>query len=449
MNVLVVDEDFAYPLNTGKKLRTYNLLSRLQEKHLIHYVYHDGPEQGGMRELPGCPNVICHPVEKKLTEKRGVKFYGELLWNLLSPKPYLVSRHTSAPMVQKIADILHHNSIDLIHCEWTPYTENILGLLGKYPCVLSTHNVESQIWQRYFETEENLLKKAYIYFQWIKMANYERSVAPLYGKVVCVSENDAEFFRAYTQPENVTVVPNGVDETYFAPADSPRGSSGSPSGNHSAPASGSVSDSTPDGSLGSMIGSMPGRTFVQTVDSEAASASLVFTGSMDWRPNQDAVSHFVDAVFPLIRAKRPDVTFYVVGRHPPERLKAQWEQTPGVVVTGIVDDVRGYIHNAAVYVVPLRIGGGSRLKILEALAMEKVVVSTRVGAEGLHFDDGVHLLLRDSPEAFATAVLQVLQSPEAYTPLAQQGRRWLLDNYTWDSISNILNTVWHDAAARP
>ena len=170
---------------------------------------------------------------------------------------------------------------------------------------------------------------------------------------------------------------------------------------------------------------------------------------MDWRPNQDAVSHFVDAVFPLIRAKRPDVTFYVVGRHPPERLKAQWEQTPGVVVTGIVDDVRGYIHDASVYVVPLRIGGGSRLKILEALAMEKVVVSTRVGAEGLHFDDGVHLLLRDSPEAFATAVLQVLQSPEAYTPLAQQGRRWLLDNYTWDSISNILNTVWHDAAARP
>ncbi|MFV0350113.1 MAG: glycosyltransferase family 4 protein [Halodesulfovibrio sp.] len=445
MNVLVVDEDFAYPLNTGKKLRTYNLLSRLQEKHLIHYVYHDAPEQGGMRELPGCPNVICHPVEKKLTEKRGVKFYGELLWNLLSPKPYLVTRHTSAPMVQKIADILHHNSIDLIHCEWTPYTENILGLLDKYPCVLSTHNVESQIWQRYFETEKNLLKKAYIYLQWIKMVNYERKVAARYGKVVCVSENDAEFFRAYTAPENVSVVPNGVDETYFAPAPS----LGSACDNSSDDPAGSTSDSVSDNASGNASGNVPGLTSGSKSGSEAAPASLVFTGSMDWRPNQDAVSHFVDAVFPLITAQRPDVTFYVVGRHPPERLKAQWEQTPGVVVTGIVDDVRGYIHDATVYVVPLRIGGGSRLKILEALSMEKVVVSTRVGAEGLHFDDGVHLLLRDSPDEFATAVLQVLQSPEPYAGLAQQGRRWVLDNYTWDSISNILNTVWHDAAARP
>jgi sugar transferase (PEP-CTERM/EpsH1 system associated) len=394
MNVLVVDEDFPYPPNTGKRLRTYNLLSRMQEKHRIHYVYH-----GDALDFPDCPNIRCHPVDMPFTEKSGPLFYLELLANLLSPKPYLVTRHHSPGMIRRIADIVEREQIDLIHCEWTPYTENIRSLLGGYPSVLSTHNVESQIWGRYFETEGNPLKKAYIYPQWKKMAAYERAVTGQYDQVVCVSDNDAAFFRRYTAPERVTVVPNGVDETYFRPGGE-------------APSPGNV----------------------------------VFTGSMDWRPNQDAVTHFVEAVFPLIREREPGAVFYVVGRQPPERLKALWEQTPGVVVTGTVDDVRGYIAAASVYVVPLRIGGGSRLKILEALSMSKTVVSTRVGAEGLDLNDGEHLLLRDDPQDFARAVLDVLRDGHAYAGLAETGRKKVLQSYGWDAIARTLDAAWTAAA---
>ena len=390
MNVLVVDEDFPYPPNTGKRLRTYNLLSRMQEKHLIHYVYH-GEEQ----DFPDCPNIRCHPVDKTFTEKSGPRFYVELLWNLLSPKPYLVSRHHSSEMIRRIHEITERERIDLVHCEWTPYTENIRSLLGRFPSVLSTHNVESQIWGRYFETERNPLKKAYIYPQWKKMAAYEREVAGQYDQVVCVSGNDADFFARYTSPERVSVVPNGVDETFFTPG-----------GN----------------------GPTPGN--------------LVFTGSMDWRPNQDAVSYFVEEVFPLIREQAPEAVFYVVGRCPPDRLRAQWEEVPGVVVTGTVDDVRGYIDSASVYVVPLRIGGGSRLKILEALSMVKVVVSTSVGAEGLDLNDGEHLLLRDDPQGFARAVLDVLRDGGAYVGLAATGRKRVLESYGWDAIARTLDAAW-------
>ncbi|QGY39173.1 glycosyltransferase [Pseudodesulfovibrio cashew] len=394
MNVLVIDEDFPHPTNTGKRLRTYNLLSRLQASHTIHYVFH-----GNQVELPGCPNIRCHPIDKAFTPKRGLRFYAELLGNLVSSKPYIVSRHYSEPMMGKVNDILHENEIDLIHCEWTPYTENIRSLLGVYPTILSTHNVESQIWGRYFENEGNLLKKAYIYLQWKKMAAYEKDVAGRYDHVVCVSDNDAEFFSRHAPAGRVSVVPNGVDEVYF----SPRGG-------------------------------------------KQKQGNLVFTGSMDWRPNQDAVSYFVEEIFPLIRERNPEAQFYVVGRYPPEGLKAQWEQTEGVTVTGIVDDVRGYIEDAAVYIVPLRIGGGSRLKILEALSMEKVVVSTRVGAEGLALEDHIHLLLRDDPALFASCVTDILASGKEYAGIAREGRQQVLETYTWDSISTVLDAAWHKAA---
>lgn len=393
MNVLVVDEDFPYPPNTGKRLRTYNLLSRMQENHLIHYVYH-----GEDQRFPDCPNIRCHPVDKSFTEKSGLRFYIELLSNLVSSKPYLVSRHHSPGMIRRIAEIVERERIDLVHCEWTPYTENIRSLLGRFPTVLATHNVESQIWGRYFDTERNPLKKAYIYPQWKKMAAYEREVTGRYDQVVCVSENDADFFRRYTAPERVSVVPNGVDENFFQPGGK---------------------------------GSVPGN--------------LVFTGSMDWRPNQDAVSYFVEEIFPLIREQEPGAEFYVVGRRPPERLKAQWEQVPGVFVTGTVDDVRGYIDAASVYVVPLRIGGGSRLKILEALSMAKVVVSTRVGAEGLDLEDGKHLLLRNDPQGFARAVLDVLRGGGKYAGLADAGRAKVLESYGWDAIALTLEAAWSAA----
>lgn len=397
MKVLIVDEEVPWPLNTGKRIRTYNLVHRLQQKHAITYLcYGDSTST-----LPGCPNVTLVTLQSPVIEQKGARFYLALLKNLVSDKPYIVDRHYSEALANKAVDLAADERFDLVHCEWTPYTENLLKLLAEMPSVLSAHNVEAQIWERYFQAENNLLKKGYIYLQWQKLFCYEREAVNKYKQVSVVSDPDRQIFADSYGCKRATVVPNGVDEEYFQP---------------------------------DRVTQIAGN--------------MVFTGSMDWRPNQDGVRYFIDEVFPLIRKQIPHATFTVVGRKPPEWLVSLGRQTEGVNVTGTVDDVRPYISTSALYVVPLRVGGGSRLKILEAMSMEKVVLSTTVGAEGLDVTDGVNILLRDAPHEFAKAACAVLENPETYTQYAEAGRHLILESYTWDAISRTMDAVWERACVR-
>jgi glycosyltransferase involved in cell wall biosynthesis len=163
-------------------------------------------------------------------------------------------------------------------------------------------------------------------------------------------------------------------------------------------------------------------------------AEIVFTGSMDWHPNEDAMCYFIDAILPLLRREVPGVSLTIVGRNPSPQMRDAAEAA-GVTVTGTVDDVRPYIRRAAVYVVPLRIGGGTRLKIYEALAMGKAVVSTTIGAEGLPLEEGVHILRADDPYAFARKILDLLQNPKRRQGLGAAGRRLMEREYSWSRVA--------------
>ena len=196
------------------------------------------------------------------------------------------------------------------------------------------------------------------------------------------------------------VVPNGVDEQYFAP-----------------------------------------------LKGDIKPGSMVFTGSMDWRPNQDGVKYFIEEIFPIIRREIPAATFTVVGRKPPQWLVDLGNNTEGIIITGTVDDVRPYIAESSLYVVPLRVGGGSRLKILEALSMQKPVLSTTVGAEGLDVRDGVHLLLRDKPQDLAATAIEMLSAPQRFAHLGVSGRDLIIKHYTWDAIAKVMEDVWRQARA--
>ncbi|MCE1226582.1 MAG: glycosyltransferase family 4 protein [Geobacteraceae bacterium] len=394
MNVLIVDEEVPWPLDTGKRLRSYNLLQRLQRDHSITYLCYGTPAA----VLPDCPNVNVITLPSPVLEQKGFFFYWSLLVNLLSPRPYIVDRHYSAALADKVSSLVATGDFDLLHCEWTPYTENILSLFGKIPTVLSAHNVEAQIWERYYQTEVNPPKKAYIYLQWQKLLRYEAAAAQRYTAVSTVSEPDSTIFIKQYGCRQVQVVPNGVDEQYFAP-----------------------------------------------IDSTVQLGSMVFTGSMDWRPNQDGVKYFIEEVFPLIRQRVTDATFTVVGRRPPQWLIGLVAATDGVTVTGTVDDVRPYIARSALYVVPLRVGGGSRLKILEALAMEKIVLSTSVGAEGLAVEEGKTALLRDTPKELAEIACQVLTDPARFQQLGKKGRDLIMQQYTWDAITKTMAALWERA----
>jgi glycosyltransferase involved in cell wall biosynthesis len=391
LQVLIVDEEVPFPLNTGKRLRTFNLLQRLQKQHRITYVCYGSLPQG----MPHLPNVEFVPLESPLIPQNGLHFYLALLKNILSKNPYVVDRHYSQEMKETVEGLLLKSKYDLLCCEWTPYTPMIMDLFGVYPSVLSTHNVEALIWKRLWETEGNLPKKMYIDLQRKKMYQFEKRVIGLYRQITAVSEPDKILIQDWYGVENVTVVTNGVDELYFVPQ---------------------VREIKP--------------------------CSMVFTGSMDWRPNQDAMKYFLREIYPLVLEALPEASLTVVGRNPPSWLKTMAGEFPNVTVTGTVDDVRPHIAEAALYIVPLRIGGGSRLKILEALAMGKVVLSTTVGAEGLDLEDGRHLLLRDDPKTLAETAVGVLNDPSRYDALAAEGRKKVLDTYTWDAISGVMDGVW-------
>jgi glycosyltransferase involved in cell wall biosynthesis len=394
MNALVIDEEIPWPLNTGKKIRTYNLVQRLQKKHTITYLCYGDP--GGV--LPDCPNVTLLTLPSPVLEQKGARFYRSLITNLCSPRPYIVDRHYSRSLAEKARALTADGSFDLVHCEWTPYSENILGLFGRVPAVLSAHNVEAQIWERYFEAETNPLKKGYIWLQWQKLLRYEAETARKYSTVMTVSGPDRETFLKRYACRRVTVVPNGVDEQYFAPS----------------------------------------RAVIQP-------GNMVFTGSMDWRPNQDGVRYCIEEVFPLIKRRIPETTFTVVGRKPPAWLTRMAGQVDGVTVTGTVDDVRPYMERSALYIVPLRIGGGSRLKILEAMGMGKTVLSTSIGAEGLDVTDGTDIILRDTPHDLAEAACRVLNDPGSYSSYGLAGRALILRSYTWDAIAKTMDEVWERA----
>jgi len=190
------------------------------------------------------------------------------------------------------------------------------------------------------------------------------------------------------------------------------------------------------------------------VDLESRSATpeaeaedeLLFLASLDWYPNLDALDYFVKNILPAVRARRPSVKLRIVGRRPANSVITQYSCLPGIDFVGEVKEVGSYVGRATVIIVPLRIGGGSRIKILEALAAGKAVISTTIGAEGLDVISGEHLLIADSPAEFAGGVEELLASTRLRRLLGDNGRKLVTDRYGWDQIASRLEEVWYDVS---
>lgn len=392
MRILWLKADLLLPLDKGGKLRTWHLMRELATHHAITFLSFVDPDQpradiDGMHEVAS--EVVTVP--RRDAAKGTLAFYLDAARHLLSSRPYAVAKYESGAYKTAVADALARTAYDLIVCDFLPPAVNLPATLP-CPVVLFTHNVEAEIWRRHADTATGLVKRLLLGTQYRRMLRFEAETLRRFEGVLAVSEADRETFsRLYpgAAREPIHVVPTGVDTSYFAPA---------------------------------------------SADPEAASPAdgrtLIFTGSMDWLPNEDAMRFFCRDILPLIRAEEPEVTLQIVGRAPTPEVRRLAEDT-AVQVTGRVDDVRPFMRQAAVYIVPLRIGGGTRLKIFEAMAMSKAVVSTTVGAEGLPVTAGEHLMLADEPRSFARSVVRMLRDLERRRGIERAARALVVEHYDW------------------
>jgi sugar transferase (PEP-CTERM/EpsH1 system associated) len=397
MKILWLNANLLLPLDKGGKLRTWHVMRHLAARHELTYVCFADPsqtaaERQGMREV--CSRL--ETVPRADPRKGTATFYLDAARYVLDAAPYGVAKYRSAAFRQCVERELRSGRFDLIVCDFLVPSINLPQELP-CPAILFTHNVEAEIWRRHAETAANPLSRALLAQQWRRMLRFEEAALSRFDLVLAVSAADqATFARLYPAAlrRPIHVVQTGVDTNYFSPEP------------------------------GAQNGEVP----------KADAPHLVFTGSMDWLPNEDGMLHFVKEILPHVRARVPHVTLSIVGRAPTPAVQ-RLAGHAGIEVTGRVEDVRPHVARGMVYVVPLRIGGGTRLKIFEAMAMGKAVVSTSVGAEGLPVTDGRDIVIADDPRRFAAAVVSLLGDSEARRRLESAARRLVVERYDWSAVA--------------
>ena len=392
MRLLWVKAGKLLPVDTGGKIRSYNILRRLANRHEVTLLsYYPGQrdvayEAALPEQFPGA-EVLCTGN----VDSEGFKGILDYVYRLPQPAPYSVTKYTNTIVRQAVARHLSSGKMDLAICDFLAASLNFPEALP-IPCVLFQHNVEGSLWQRMAATETHPLRKLSYTYESARMARYERRTLARFHHILAVSENDRQQMLEMNPNCEITVVPTGVDVAKFPVA--------------------------PPSTI------KPPR--------------IVFTGSMDWEPNIDAMEYFCAQIWPRILAEYPDAIFQIVGRNPYSRV--QRLASPSVQVTGTVPSVSDYLRDASVVIVPLRIGGGTRLKIYEAMAMGKALVSTSIGAEGLSFQNGRDLLLADDAASFADAILLLLRDDQVRRRF-EQAAVALAAQYDWSVIASQLGEV--------
>lgn len=388
MNILWVKAGGLVPPDSGGKIRSYNILRQLAKQHEVtffsFYAVHENDVHAELNQF--FKHVILVPL--KLPAAKSAGELWDYLTHVFSRVPYNLAKYCQPVVRRKLLALLEQEQFDVILCDFL-VAAGAIPWDFPGPKVLFTHNVETVIWRRHYELAKNPLWKALSWREWKTMAAAEQQYLKRADHVLAVSENDRKDFLKFMDPTKVTVVPTGVDTEFFQPSQKPE-----------------------------------------------APNSLVFTGSMDWLPNEDGISYFAHEIFPLIQRKAPDAILRIVGRKPSSRLKDLAARVANIELTGWVEDVRPYLAQSSVCIVPLRIGGGTRLKIFEAMSMAKAVVSTSIGAEGLPVIHGEHLLIADDPARFAECTLDLLRDTSRRARFGQAARKLVEKNYSWVTVAS-------------
>ncbi len=395
MQLLFLAPRLPLPADTGGKIRTYHILNQLAKRFTVHLVCFSFDEND---------RPWAHSLEKKglkitLVPYQEPPFFAKTSRILFSSLPYSILKYYSRAMENVLERLIQAEKFDAVHVDHLHMAIYGSRFSGQ-PRVLDEHNVEYVILRRCAQIEKSRIKKKIFIDQSQKMQAFEMRAVHGFSRCLTVSLEDCRSLMNGTlDAGHCQVVPNGVDTQYFRPA----------------------------------IG-IPR-------DEEQ---SLVFTGSLDWWPNEDAIVYFCQDILPQIWRQLPRLKFVIVGKSPSQRIRALMAAEPRIVVTGRVDDVRPFLSAARVFVVPLRVGGGTRLKILEAMAMQKAVVSTTLGAEGIQCASGKNILIADEPQDFASQVVALVRDEGRAMSIGKAGRDLVCSTYDWEIVGNKLESIYRE-----
>lgn len=422
MKILWVKTDFLHPTTRGGQIRTLEMLRELHKRHEIHYVAFNDPQNPEGLARSSEYATKAYPVEHRAVSKRSPEFALQLLAGLFDKYPVSGTRFRSGNMRKQIAHLITTQNFDAKICDFLAPSINIDELLsnssatrfarawqghwsyfpvltkdrsaaGPTNWVLFQHNVETMIWERRAQAGRTPLHRAYFRMQAQRMFAWEKAACNAALRVIAVSRVDEQIMRERFGVRNISAVGTGVDLDYFAP---------------------------------------PGSKTLQF--------DFVFVGSMDWVPNIDGIEWFLAEVFPRIKASKPDARLAIVGRSPVPSITAKADQKK-IFVTGTVPDVRPFLWQSAIVIVPLRVGGGTRLKIFEAMAAGVPVIATAIGAEGLPVKHGSTIEIADTAQDFAAACLRLVANRREREQMAQAALDLVRANFSWARVTRDFEDV--------
>ncbi|MBP1694830.1 MAG: glycosyl transferase, family [Deltaproteobacteria bacterium] len=396
MKILFLSTENPYPPDGGHHLRTFNVLKILAKRHQIYFV---GFAQD-KREFKYIPEIkrFCETVDIYEVSKTGYNKSFMLLAckNLFSRYPLIARRYFTQEARERVEQLLDQYSIDVVHMDMLA-----LGLyrriLKDAPVILTNHNVESLRIYRWMQIEKNLFLKSFLFYQYLKLRAFEQGICPKFDRCIVVSEYDKNYLKGLCGNDNFVVIPNGVDTRYFKPE-----------------------------------------------SAEVKKDHLVWVGGMTGPYNSDAVDFFIQKIWSLVKDKVPGATVDFAGGGPTQTLRNKASEDHSVQALGFVPDIRPIVQRASVFIAPIRIGSGTKIKVLNAMAQGKPVVATTTAAEGIDVAPGENILIADDPKEFAEKIVYLLSHERLAREMGTRARELMEKKYSWDVISDDIHRTYEN-----
>jgi len=406
LKILFLSHFVPYPPKGGCFQRNYNLLTRIAAVHDVHLIAmrhrsstHPDDETSNARAelLRYCKAVDIIDITANTQDGRMAL---SALGNLPRLMPLSASIYESTPMRQRLHELRQTEQFNLAHFD-TIGLAQYFDDVGDLPRVMTHHGAESHMIRRRIQHEPSAIKRAYFVYEWLALQRYERRQCPRFDANIVMSADDGAILKGIVPDATFTPIENGVDLDFFTP-----------------------------------------------VPTTTGSQALIFAGRLDQYSNRDGILNFMQTAWPLVRQRHSDATIHIIGNNPPDALKRMADDDPRVKVHGFVPDVRPFFRESAVMICPLRDGGGTRIKILDGLALGIPIVTTSVGIEGIAAVPERDLLVADSPEAFLQQISRVFSDSALRDQLASNARRLAEQRYSWNSLAGDLDRLYGELVER-